>query len=385
MCSDKVKVMSTAQIDELIREVGALRTIMIDVATGSRRIEEAESEYTKLRAESGRKLRMQAIVDPNVFHSLWDWYGYWKDNGLSSYQSRRAYVNSLYKPIIDALEAAGSQHAAGKQSQQSFSARHGYTHTPSEAQITIREDAPQELRATLVEIAIKVGYDYDDLFTIASQIGKQPWHLPEAHESGKSSRAQVYRMLMGWEWYLVYDFAERLFAILAKQQLLDAPEDEFARLINDYFRHTGIGWQLRDGMIISRGSETFETAIKTTLLSISETGLATAHREFHEALIDLSRRPHADLTGAIQHAMAALECVARSASQDPHPTLGKLLERHPGLIPKPLDIAVEKAWGYASEQGRHVREGREPSREETELIVGIAASVAGYLAKKISS
>jgi hypothetical protein len=52
------------------------------------------------------------------------------------------------------------------------------------------------------------------------------------------------------------------------------------------------------------------------------------------------------------------------------------------MLPPPLDKGVEKAWGYASEMGRHVREGRELEREEAELIVGIAASVSTYLTKK---
>ena len=107
----------------------------------------------------------------------------------------------------------------------------------------------------------------------------------------------------------------------------------------------------------------------------------TARAEMHKALADLSRRPEADLTGAIQHAMAALECVARDATGDPKATLGEILKRHPNLIPKPLDTAVEKAWGYASEMGRHIREGREPQRKEVELIVGLAATVANYLSR----
>lgn len=43
---------------------------------------------------------------------------------------------------------------------------------------------------------------------------------------------------------------------------------------------------------------------------------------------------------------------------------------------------MEKAWGYASEMGRHVREGRELEREEAELIVGIASSISTYLSGK---
>ena len=37
------------------------------------------------------------------------------------------------------------------------------------------------------------------------------------------------------------------------------------------------------------------------------------------------------------------------------------------LIPAPLDQAVIKTWAYASEFGRHIQEGREPSFEEQSL------------------
>ncbi|WP_346330419.1 hypothetical protein AABD48_06665 [Vibrio parahaemolyticus] len=58
------------------------------------------------------------------------------------------------------------------------------------------------------------------------------------------------------------------------------------------------------------------------------------------------------------------------------------MKEYKGLIPPPLDDAVVKAWGYASENGRHIREGREPSDNEAELIVGICAAVGNYLVKK---
>lgn len=90
------------------------------------------------------------------------------------------------------------------------------------------------------------------------------------------------------------------------------------------------------------------------------------------------------MTGAVQHALAALECVARDACDDPKATLGEILKRHPDLLPRPLDAAVRKAWGYASEHGRHLREGREPTMAEAELLVGIASVIATYLVKKSS-
>ena len=65
---------------------------------------------------------------------------------------------------------------------------------------------------------------------------------------------------------------------------------------------------LLNGRLESRGQEAFETAVDNARLALDEADLTTAKQEIHEALRDLSRRPDPDLTGAVQHAMAALEC-----------------------------------------------------------------------------
>ena len=132
---------------------------------------------------------------------------------------------------------------------------------------------------------------------------------------------------------------------------------------------------------MTRGTEAFEATVHVAVESLDAAGRQTARNEIHEALVDLSRRPEPDVTGAIQHGMAALECVAREACGDPKATLGDILKRHPDLIPKPLDASVEKAWGYASEMGRHIREGRQPDRKEAELVVGLAAALSTYLSR----
>ena len=110
-------------------------------------------------------------------------------------------------------------------------------------------------------------------------------------------------------------------------------------------------------------------------------GLHTAKTEIKEAIFDLSRRPDPDLTGAIQHSLASLECVAREATGDKNSTLGDLMKKFPGAIPTPLDQAVSKIWGYTSEQGRHLREGQLPGYLETELVVEVTAAISTYLAK----
>ena len=158
--------------------------------------------------------------------------------------------------------------------------------------------------------------------------------------------------------------------------------DQFAGKVNEAFRRKGVGWQLVDGHIEVRGEESFEKSVRTAITLTGETGRSVAQRELHEALHDLSKRPNPDITGAIQHGMAALECVARDVTGDQNATLGDLIKRNPGLLPAPLDRGIEKIWGYASDQARHIREGKTPDIREAELVVDLAGSVATYLIKK---
>lgn len=181
------------------------------------------------------------------------------------------------------------------------------------------------------------------------------------------------------DWYRVYDIAEAIYSYL-KEKGLD--EIEFEESVNEYLREAGIGWILVDGKFETRGEEVFEKTVKKAIDFMDSTGRVTAKGELHEAIRDLSRRPDPDVTGATQHAMAALECVSRDVTGNPKATLGEILKRNPDLLPKSLDEAVEKAWGYASEWGRHIREGRTPSREEGEVIVGIVATILNFLLNK---
>ncbi len=118
--------------------------------------------------------------------------------------------------------------------------------------------------------------------------------------------------------------------------------------------------------------------------TLEEAGYEAAKRELEEGRRDLSRRPEPDVTGAIQHCMAALECTARIVSGDERATLGEIINRRAADLglPRPLDNAIEKMWGYASEVARHIREGQTPTRKEAELVLGIAASLVTYLSQR---
>jgi hypothetical protein len=198
---------------------------------------------------------------------------------------------------------------------------------------------------------------------------------------------EVQSLISRCEWYRVYDILELIGddldqkPISQKGQHLMA-KDVFEDEVNLLLAEFGIGWKLENCVVTARGEDRYEAYLKAAEGALEEANKPTALCELQEAIRDVSRRPTPDTSGAIQHAMAALECVARDVSNDPKPTLGKLMQIHPTLFPKPVDNAVEKLWGYASENPRHGREGNDPTREEAMLVVGISATLVNYLIHK---
>jgi len=177
----------------------------------------------------------------------------------------------------------------------------------------------------------------------------------------------------------VYDIIETIL-----EKLNPSEKEQFSIEINEYFVANGIGWKITNGQIETRGDELFETSVKNVVEVLETAKLKTGKTEIKEALSDLSRRPQPDITGAIQHSLACLECVTREFTGDTKSTLGDLMKKFPGAIPTPLDQAVTKIWGFTSEQGRHLKEGHEPEYLEAELVVEVTAAISTYLAKKLS-
>lgn len=259
-----------------------------------------------------------------------------------------------------------------------FSERFGFS-SVEEVEISIREDAPEELRDFLVQLAYEYGIGPAKLRGMVCKLFRK---MPDRRNWTEYPNIdlEVQELIHGCKWYQVYDLIERLVYFLAEEDFTDTVDD-FISEINIFFIENGIGWKIENEQIEVRGPESFEEVIKSARVSESDAGLVTASKELHEAINDLSRRPEPDTTGAIQHAMASLECVAREVTGDRKANLGDIMRKYKGLVPEPLDQSIIKAWGYASENGRHIREGRVPSFHDAELIVGICASVGNYLSK----
>ena len=253
-----------------------------------------------------------------------------------------------------------------------FSDRFGY-HEP-EIEISVREDAPTFVRDGILMLGYAANLDPGTMRDILCQVLLT---RPDPNNWSPSNvEHEVSGLIDDSPWFKIYDFAERLHTAIGKRDYSGDGQNRFEAQLNQFFREKGIGWEMKQGILVARGSEAFMLATGHATDVMQSSGSPTAANEIHEALRDISRRPNADVTGAIQHAMAALECVAREidGSSD---TLGQIIKRL--SIPAPLDSSLHQLWGFASQQGRHIQEGREPSFEEAELVVTIASAVSVYL------
>jgi len=258
-----------------------------------------------------------------------------------------------------------------------FSRRYGFAdHQGDEL---IRHDAPEPLRCGLLQSATEAGLRPSPLRQIVcGTLRRRP--NPANWSEYPNVWEEVEGLVHSCDWYRVYDVIEAIYAALPAHS-----KAKFETSINNLFAEEGIGWQLVDGEIQIRGEETFDAVVAQGRQIVDASGMTVAHTELHEAIQDLSRRPDPDLSGAVQHAMVALECVAREISGEAKPTLGELIKKHPDLFPKPVDEAVAKLWGYASEQARHGRESRSLTWEEAQFVVGIVAILCSYLCQKLKS
>lgn len=260
---------------------------------------------------------------------------------------------------------------------ESFSERYGYSKIPADH--FVYEDAPEQLRQYIKKVV------YEDM-------GKRPRFLrsvicrtllvredPDNWSEYPNIDYEVNDHLHGMEWYQVYDVIESLADVFETL----GQSEEYESLMNSGFRRLGIGWQLKDGIVQTRGDEAFEENLRVAEGKLEESRFAIARKELKEAIMDLSKRPEPDLRGTIQHSIGALESVTREITGDRKKTLGEILKFHPGIVPKPLDEGLSKIWGYASEFARHVREDRDIERKEAQLILGISSIIITYLIESV--
>jgi hypothetical protein len=244
------------------------------------------------------------------------------------------------------------------------------------AEIKIRYEAPSSLRIYLFQLMLVHEHHLKKIREYVCFITKSSKD-PSNWGENEFMREEISTIMDSCPWNRIYDIIEYFYLQLSISQKISFEKD-----INEYFEEKGIGWKLHNGKIEFRGDETFENEIRNVEQILEDKGLKTSKNEIKEAIADLSKRPKADITGSIQHSLAALECLCREVTGDKKDTLGTLMKDYPEIVPNPLGEAIKKIWGFSSEQGRHLKEGGAPEYEEAELLVHLSASLCVYLGKK---
>lgn len=262
---------------------------------------------------------------------------------------------------------------------QPFSKRFG--HVDKNQEITVREDAPENFRYAVIAIAREDAHlSPSTIREIVCKVLRIP--PDRAHNWGEPNISnEVEGLIDSCKWYRVYDIVEAIYSFLKPRD--SNATSNYEESINECLVEMGIGWKLVSGVIETRGEEAFEHVVQDASGALVDADLTTSKQELDEAIRALSRRPEPNLSGAVFHAMAALECVAREVTGGKE-TLGGIIKQYPDLLPKPLDEAMSKIWGYSSEIARHGKEDRTLEREEVQLVVGLAATVATYLTQKLA-
>lgn len=275
-----------------------------------------------------------------------------------------------------------------------FSRRQGYSRAK---EIVYRDDLPVELRFPIFNILrnyTRSDFLWQRFQKLFNPYGTDDWPrastpIPIAKEEDDPQLIAAKRVIVSCPWFQVYDIIEDIFDKLRfhDTELRTDPEEEelavpFQRDINDYFLHAGIGWQLVNGEIVTRGDEAFEGTVRAAVSVLEESERPTAAGHIGFAIGALSVRPKANTSGAVAHATSAVECVLGEITGQSM-TLGKYLDKNPTLLHPALKKGLDGIYGYASDAGaRHGREGIEPNREEAEFVVAVCAAICSLLTRK---
>ena len=190
----------------------------------------------------------------------------------------------------------------------------------------------------------------------------------------------VMPMIEQCEWWQVFDVAELGFAAIHAERLLGPDKAKaYERTINEACRVNNLGWQMDAGSFFVVASTAQHESATCVIDDLDAKGLKTSAGELREAHVDLSRRPQPDISGGMQHAGAAIECLSREISGDAKLTLGEIIKKHDDLFPGAYRKMAEAMWGIVSNQGRHLKEEGEPTLEEALFVVGSITNLAAYL------
>ncbi len=243
------------------------------------------------------------------------------------------------------------------------------------APIGTRDDAPNDVRHGILILMRQCGLRMCQIHRAVLRALNVPGS--DATREDHVLLNEIEQAIKSCLWYQVYEIVECVYAALKTKSAAEA--QRFAKDVNALLRERGVGLELHGGAVEHRGDSQLYDVLANDKGLLIEGERTTALGELEEAFADIRRLPEPEVTGAIQHAVAALECLSRDLVGDNNITLGKLVKHYPHILPTTLANVVDKAYGFASDEARHLREGKEVNFAEAELVVGLSAAIISYM------
>jgi AbiJ N-terminal domain 4 len=168
-----------------------------------------------------------------------------------------------------------------------------------------REEAPPGFRHTVLALAEKDIMLTGSNLTRAVQLclGVSGSGDPFADHNGTTAR----RLIETCPWWRVHDIAEAIYVEGKNKLKFLSKNEEYQDDLNTYCRQHGIGWRMVNGHWQVHASDEQSSMMAATRTTLETAGKHTTANELKQAVDDLSRRPHPDITGSIQHIGAAIE------------------------------------------------------------------------------
>lgn len=91
--------------ESLIAMLDEEKNYLIKVGTGALQIKDTDvnKTYKATHSELVHILKQLGVEHVNCYADLWEWFNDYKKQNLETYQSRREYINTLYKPLYNIL------------------------------------------------------------------------------------------------------------------------------------------------------------------------------------------------------------------------------------------------------------------------------------------
>lgn len=207
--------------------------------------------------------------------------------------------------------------------------------SPKEVPITVWNDAPCNIRNALLTFFKESSSPNTHISGGSSEIAREILtEFPLTNKDGYKYAVHypvqsLISIIKECPWFYVYDIAEYMHNCFQRDN--PSAASNFQDELNTFFYANGFGFEMTDGRIMRRDNKEVQ---EFTLNSINTVPNLTVQNELREAWIDLSRRPDPDLTGAITHSVAAIECFARSVCNTKD-TLGDIVKKNKSIFSPP--------------------------------------------------